>query len=321
MIRASFLILLAALFAFAAPAAAQKRIALSFDDVPRTPGAFMTPQQRTDRLIAALRRARVSQVAFFVNPGNLQQPWGAGREGQIAAYVRAGHVIGNHSFSHPHLSEIGAAAFIANIDQAAAWLNGRPGYRPWFRFPFLDEASRDVPTRDAVRAALHERHLQNGYVTADSMDWLLDQLISQAHAAGQAIDMNALRDLYVRIVVESAEYSDRIARDALHREPVQVILMHETDIEALFVADAVAALRAHGWQIVPIDEAYRDPIAGAEPDSPFLSSRIGALASLPGMTHGELSPELNRMDVVTSLFNRDVLHLPATAPAPAAEPQ
>ena len=316
----AFLVLLALFACAATPAPAQRRIALSFDDVPRVPGAFMTPQERTDRLIAALRRARVRQVAFFVNPGNLQQPWGTGREGQIAAYVRAGHVIANHSFSHPHLSEIGAAAFVANIDQAALWLNGRPGYRPWFRFPFLDEASRDIPTRDAVRAALRERHLQNGYVTADSMDWLLDQLIGQAHAAGRTIDMNALRDLYVRIVVESAEFSDRLARDALHREPVQVILMHETDIEALFVADAVAALRARGWRIVPIDEAYRDPIASAEPDSPFLSSRIGALATLPGMPPRDVTPALNRMDVVTQAFNSDVLHLPPPPAVPAPAP-
>ena len=319
MILRRLLILLAALFALATPAAAQKRIAFSFDDVPRTPGEFMPPQQRTERLIAALRRAGVRQAAFFVNPGNLQQPWGAGREGQIAAYVRAGHVIGNHSFSHPHLSEIGAPAFIANIDQAATWLHGRPGYRPWFRFPFLDEASRDIATRDAVRAALRERHLMNAYVTVDSMDWLLDQLINQAPHDRQ-LDMNALRDLYVRIIVESAEYSDRLARDALHRQPIQVMLMHETDIEAMFLPDAVAALRARGWRIVPIDEAYRDPIAAAEPDSPYLSSRIGALASLPGMPPRELSPELNRMDVVTNLFNMQVLHIPPPA-APSAPAQ
>ena len=320
MIRARIFLLLAALLCFAAPAAAQKRIALSFDDVPRTPGSFMTPQQRTERLIDALRRARVRQAAFFLNPGNLQQPWGVGREGQIAAYVRAGHVIGNHSYSHPHLSEVGAAAFIANIDQAAAWLNGRPGYRPWFRFPYLDEASRDLPTRDAARAALRERHLQNGYVTVDGMDWLVDSLVNQAHAAGQPIDMNALRELYIRILVESAEFADRLARDTLHRQPVQVALRHETDLEAMFVADGVAALRARGWQIVPIDQAYRDPIASAEPDSPYLASRIGALASaMPGQPPRELSPPLNRMDVVTQAFNTEVLHLPAPVPAAPAQ--
>jgi peptidoglycan/xylan/chitin deacetylase (PgdA/CDA1 family) len=310
-----FILLLAALFALAAPAAAQKRIALSFDDVPRGPGTFMTPQQRTERLIAALRRARVPQVAFFVNPGNLQQPWGAGREGQIAAYVRAGHVIANHSFSHPRLTEVGAAAFVANVDQAAAWLNGRPGYRPWFRFPYLDEAAGDPATRDAVRAALHARHLSDGYATLDSMDWLLDDLINRAHAAGQAVDMNALRGLFVRNLVASAEFADRLARDALHRQPIQVVLMHETDLEALFVADAVAALRANGWRIVPIDEAYRDPIAAAEPDSPYLATRIGALASLPGQPHRDLSPPSNRVDLVTQAFNTEVLHLAAPAAA------
>jgi len=313
MIRARVFALLAVFLALATPAAAQKRIALSFDDVPRAPGAFMTPQERTDRLIAALRRAGVRQVAFFVNPGNLQQPWGAGRESQIAAYVRAGHVIANHTFDHPHLSEIGAAAFIANLDRAASWLNGRPGFRPWFRFPFLDEAAGDPAIRDAVRAALRERHLSDGYVTLDSLDWLLDNLIGQAHAAGRPMDLNALRDLYVRTVVEAAEFADRLSREALHRQPIQVVLMHETDLEALFVGDAVAALRAHGWQIVPIDQAYRDPIAAAEPDSPFLGTRIGALASLPGQPHRELSPPANRIDLVTEAFNREVLHLPASA--------
>ena len=155
----------------------------------------------------------------------------------------------------------------------------------------------------------------NGYVTVDGMDWLLDQLINQAHAAGQAIDMDALRDLYVRILVESAEFADQLARDALRRQPVQVALMHETDIEALFIPDAVAALRARGWEIVSIDEAFSDPIAAAEPDSLNLSSRIGALASLPGQPVRELSPTLNRMDVITQAFNSEVLHLPTTPPA------
>ena len=86
----SLLALLLALFALATPAQAQKRIAFSFDDVPRSPGAFMTVEERTDRLIAALRRAGVRQAAFFVNPGNLQQPWArAARRGSSATSAPA----------------------------------------------------------------------------------------------------------------------------------------------------------------------------------------------------------------------------------------
>jgi peptidoglycan/xylan/chitin deacetylase (PgdA/CDA1 family) len=309
------LCLLFLLAAFAAPAMAQKRIALSFDDVPRMPGAFMTVEQRSERLIAALRRAGVRQAAFFLNPGHLDEAYGQSGEARIAAYVRAGHVIANHSFSHPSLSRIGAEAYVADIDRAAEWLRGRRGYRPWFRYPFLDEGvRRDLATRDAVRAALVQRGLANGYITIDSYDWYLDDLANRARAAGQALDMNALRDLYVEIVVEAAEFADRLALATLGRQPVQVALMHETDLEAMFLPDAVAALRRRGWRIATIDEAYRDPIASVTPEARYLGGgRIAAIANAAGRPPRELIPPLNEEANILRLFNEQVLgQRPAT---------
>jgi hypothetical protein len=48
-----------------------------------------------------------------------------------------------------------------------------------------------------------------------------------------------------------------------------MILLHETDLAAMFVDDLAAALKAGGWTIVTADEAYRDPIANMEPDVDF----------------------------------------------------
>src|SRR3954454_22057032 len=109
----SFILLLVLLISVTAPAHAQKRIALTFDDAPRIPGAFLTPDQRTVKLIAGLRRAGVRQAAFFVNPGNLSQPWGQGGEDRLTAYVAAGHVLGDHSMTHPHLNGMSAEAYLA----------------------------------------------------------------------------------------------------------------------------------------------------------------------------------------------------------------
>jgi peptidoglycan-N-acetylglucosamine deacetylase len=119
-----------------------------------------------------------------------------------------------------------------------------------------------------LRAALAARGLRNGYVTADGSDWFLDDLVNKAKAAGKVVDMVQLKRLYIQMHVSGAEYADTLAREALGRSPAHVMLMHETDIAALFLPDMVAELRRQGWTVITADEAYRDRLSSAQPDVP-----------------------------------------------------
>lgn len=301
------LLLLCALLALAAPAAAQKRIALSFDDVPRGRGAFFTPDERSRRLIAQLKKARVKQAVFFLNPGKLGDPDGAGGEARINAYVRAGHVLANHSYSHPQLTDMDAEAYLADIDQASAWLKGRKGTRPWFRFPYLNEGRDDKVKRDAIRAGLKARGLRNGYVTIDGCDWNIEALTAKARADGKPMDMAALRNFYVTTHVEAADFFDQLAVKTIGRSPAHMLLLHETDIAAMFVGDLVAALRADGWEIVSADTAYADPIGEILTDVP---SHQGTLTELMAWQKGLPAPRWyarNDTQLMAALFREQVL--------------
>ena len=244
-----------------------KRIAFSFDDAPRGKGAFLEPDERPKLLIEALKTAGIEQAAFFINTGRITAYDEDAAD--IAAYAKAGHVLANHTAKHSKLSAVSVETFLADIDAAEVWLKDKPNYRPWFRFPFLDEGRKSRAKRDAVRTGLKKRGLMNGYVTVDASDWYLEDMAISAARAGKIMDWNALRDLFVESYVQSANFSDDLARRTLDRAPVQMILLHETDLAAMFVDDLAAALKAGGWTIVTADEAYRDPIANMDPDVDF----------------------------------------------------
>lgn len=251
--------LLAAAWAVPGPARAdtEKRIALTFDDVPRHPGAFMTPDERAEKLRIALRQAGVEQAAFFTNPGMIEKrPDGADH---IHAYAADGHVIANHTARHSSLTESTLEEFLADLDEAERFLATVENTRPWFRYPYLNEGRNDAEKRDAVRLALAQRGMSNAYVTVDASDWFYEQQTINAAREGKAMDMAALRDLYVESHVEAAEFNFDLARNTLGASPAHVMLLHETDLAALFIGDLVTALEVAGWTIITTDEAYADP--------------------------------------------------------------
>lgn len=272
------LLLLAGACANMPDAPAPKRIALTYDDAPLPDGPLLRGRERTDKLIAALAAEKV-QAAFFVTTRNMEQPGG---EERVRAYARAGHLLANHSHSHPWLKDVGPSAYLADIDMAQSKLRHFANLRPWFRYPYLNESpNREI--RDAVRAGLAARGLRNGYVTVDTWDWALVDLVGKAKAQGRAIDMAALRDLYLEVELSGVETYDRIARQALGRSPAHVLLLHENDLAALFARDLIAALKSRGWTIVSPDEAFADPIAAEEPDTIHLGrGRVSALAAARG---------------------------------------
>lgn len=252
------------------------RIALTFDDAPLGDGVFLTGAERTERLIAALAEAGVEGAMLFVLTENIEdEPGGADR---LRAYTAAGHVLANHTRSHSGLSATEPDIYLADIDAATKTLAAYDNVAPYFRFPFLDEG-RTVEKRDALRAALQARGLKQGYVTVDNYDWYLNSLAAEAVRSGHPIDMDALRDAYVEILISDVEFYDRIAQAALGRSPAHVLLLHENDLTALFVGDLASALRMRGWAIIPALDAYEDPIAAQLPDTLFNGQgRVAALA-------------------------------------------
>jgi peptidoglycan-N-acetylglucosamine deacetylase len=83
----------------------------------------------------------------------------------------------------------------------------------------------------------------------------------------------------------------------------------------LFLPDAVRALRARGWRIATMDEAYADPIARVTPDTRYLSGgRISAIAAAAGRAPATLAVPMNEEANILRLFNERVLGMATAVP-------
>jgi peptidoglycan-N-acetylglucosamine deacetylase len=115
-------------------------IALTFDDATDRPGLNAV-------LLKALAEAKL-RSALFVAGGNVDSPQGLA---QVRRWGAAGHLVGNHSYSHHSLgsADVSLADFQADVLRNEALLRDVPGFTRIFRFPYLREgetaAKRDGP--------------------------------------------------------------------------------------------------------------------------------------------------------------------------------
>ena len=120
---------------------------LTIDDVP---------SKNTPAIVDYLEEKGIRPILFAVGENLERRP-------EEALYaLRRGMIVGNHTFSHPHVSELSPEEAIEDIERCEALLDALYGeagvprlYRP-FRFPFGDKGGR---SHDALQAFLKRRGL------------------------------------------------------------------------------------------------------------------------------------------------------------------
>lgn len=249
-------------------------IALTFDDAPRPSGKYFSGTERANQLVKSLSKAGVSQVAFFCNSVRLDSE---GRE-RLLLYAKQGHVLANHSHSHPDIRSTTVSEYIKDIQNGHDQLSSLPNYQKLFRFPFLQEGSNETD-RDTVRKYLKNQGYRNGYVTVDTYDWYIDGILQKAVEKKMKIHTDRLCSAYAEILWDGIQFYDQVGQSVLKRSPKHVLLLHENDLAALCVSDLVEFVRKQGWKIISPAEAYSDPIASVEPKTLYLNQgQIAAIA-------------------------------------------
>ena len=145
----------------------------------------------------------------------------------VAAIVSRHYVVGNHTMTHPHLTQLSSAAVTTQVSDAGRQLTATAGVnpRPWFRFPF---GEYDARTLSVVHGM--------GY---GAIGWTVDTRGWMGREAGDANDV--------------------VARVRAALTPGAIVLMHlgahptdGTTFDADALHDVIAMARAAGYGFVAL---------------------------------------------------------------------
>jgi len=256
------------------------QIALTMDDptVDLQTQAIAWPEANR-RILAALS-ARKIKAALFVCGMRIDSAEG---KQLIAAWDDAGHLIGNHSYSH--LMYLNKTSY---DDFAADFLRNAPLIAPYrnrvslFRYPFLKEGDT-AEKRDRFRALLKQRGYKVGHVTIDSSDWYVDQRMIEHLKKQPRAALEPYRDYLIAHLLDRASFYHQLTFDVLGHDVPHTILVHYKMIHALFLTDVMDAFEKAGWKWIDASQAYEDPVFLREPRTlPAGESLIWALADETG---------------------------------------
>jgi peptidoglycan/xylan/chitin deacetylase (PgdA/CDA1 family) len=262
--------------------AVAQSVALTFDDgfdVTRHPDAA----QSNEAMLRALADARVTAM-FLPAARAADNP--AGFE-LVKAWGVAGHVVGNHSYSHLSFgSEKNSVPdFIADVQKGHAVLSRVPGWKPFFRFPYLKEGAT-AERRDAMRQWLREHSYRTASVSIDASDWYYSDRFAKWRKAHPGEDGSAHRDAYLAHLWDRAQYYDGLSQKVLGRSAKHILLLHTNAINAAFLADVIGMFESKGWKIVAPLDAFADPLYSIETKTlPAGESILWSLAKERGVSN------------------------------------
>lgn len=253
-----------------------RSVAITVDDLPCANCAPINPDgtaqhgmlmSTNERLIAGLVAAKIPVTGLVVTKTADQA--GGPDEPALRLWLDAGFDLGNHTYSHQDFDELTVEQMEAEIMRADATLrpllaaNGRT--LKFFRFPY-NHSGDTQPKHDAVASFLKDHGYEVATCTIDTTDYLFAQAYARALGASNAAMAARIRKEYLAYSATEIDFYAALNRRVLGYEPPQVMLIHDSLLNADTIGDLLALFRARGYRFVSLAEAQSDP-AYAAPDT------------------------------------------------------
>nr|WP_321232781.1 polysaccharide deacetylase family protein [uncultured Psychroserpens sp.] len=247
---------------FSFVAFSQSKVSITIDDVPNT--EKYTKDNFDAKLLNKLDTLQVP-IAIFINEGLVFKTDSVVKNFELLDHwiKREFTELGNHSYSHPHYSQVGVEAFIDNIDKgehiskALALKYNKP--LSYFRFPFND-LGKDSIQQYQISKALKERDYIVAPFTVESSDWMYNYLYEYYLRKEDKAEAIKIANAYIEKTLEYFDFFDKLSKTQYGRKIHHIYLCHDNSLNADYIDVLIHKLKEKKYEFISLSEALEDPV-------------------------------------------------------------
>lgn len=258
-------LLIILIFFLAYTAQAQKKIAITIDDLPTVSKVYRSPSGRfqlTKKLLSHCTTFQVPAIGFVIGNSLLanRQP-DSSQINLLKLWLDAGFELGNHTLAHKDYNLISFSESKADIvggEQIVKNLVQQRGksFR-YFRHPYLRKGDTQAK-KDSLEHFLQQRAYLEAPVTIDNSDWLFSGAYDNAILLGDTTLATQVGKQYVTYMLNCVAYYEAQSDSLFNRQISQILLLHANTINADFLGELLTRLKQKGYTFVSLEQALTD---------------------------------------------------------------
>lgn len=243
----------------------RRTVAITVDDLPYA-GTLVdlpeyTPQAINGRLLVEFSNHNIPATGFVIE--KVVEKIGRLAGAQILKqWTAQGFDLGNHTYSHPDINRLTVDQIedeIVRGETTFVPLMNAVGKRPkFFRFPFSHTGDTQAK-RDIIASFLSQRGYHLATCTIDTSDYVFNNAYAKMLAKNDTLSAARLRREYLAYTSLEIDYYARLNREVLGYEPPQVMLLHDSPLNADTIDSIRKIFEQKGYDFVSLKQAQSDP--------------------------------------------------------------
>lgn len=235
-----------------------KRICITFDGLPLDRTFTESDRRLITAEVLAVLDEHEAKAAGFVVGEYIEDSYDL-----LGEWLNRGHVLGNLTYSHQDLHQIGAQNFIREIKLGAealeTMLSGFGQKKRYFRYPYLHYGTNVADKRD-VRMYLAERDYVVAHATIVVEDYLYNLTLEKLGDKADSSKYLELMSEYLNHVLEQVEKAQAQSIQLLGRNCNHILQLRLNRLNAAFLNDMLIAFETLGYEYISLDEALKDEL-------------------------------------------------------------